>query len=311
MRPRRRRRRHSRSGAALLIVLGVLVVSTTATTILLSAATNAKARRNLDQCEALAFDMLDAVEAPIQHWLAHDSGKVTLPPDVRTPAVSVLQDQWSGAGDLTVNLEITAFDQLGMVPMQVARSGSPLRLAWPANIASVIDNVELPPVSDPTPLGLDLVQAAMSSSDENWSIDLFPPSSSQPQDTMGAGVGATVATHNREPIRININTAPRALLESALRLGGRGGLQAILSARADGRSGPLDSAPLADGPGAVEANSTMPRLVTSSDCWSFRIDIAVGTLRRSWWAIYQPGPDDPTTPLTERWRCIQRLPIDQ
>lgn len=304
---------HHRRGAALLIVLGVLVMCMTATTIVLTAASNAQARRELDHAEVMAFDMFDAAEAPIQHWLSNESGTVVLPPDATVPGVSVLHDEWSVDGEWSIHLDISAFDQLGMVPMQVARSGSPLRLAWPAEIATIVDQLDLPPLPDPTPLGLDLIQPARTLAGDPSRVVVFPPAMLEVETASIApfSVGAAVATHNRDPIRINTNTAPRSVLESALRLGGRGDLQAILSARARGQSGSSRSVPMADAGPGTNGRAGMPRLVTSSDCWSFRIDITVGNLKRSWWAIYQPGPDDPGTPLKEHWRCVQRLAIDQ
>jgi hypothetical protein len=154
------RERRIRRGAALLIVLAMLMVSMTAATILLSTAADVHAHRRLARCESTASDLLDAADAPIQHWLEHESSTVILPPDVTVPEVPVLHDSWDDEDDTgTIQMTITAFDQLGMVPMQTARSGSPRRLTLPTNVTSVLDRLELPPASDTTPLGLDLVEA--------------------------------------------------------------------------------------------------------------------------------------------------------
>lgn len=303
-----------RRGAALLVVLGVLLVSTTAATILLATAANVRAHRQLAHSESIAFDVLHASEAPIQHWLESKSSKVVLPPDVVVPAVPVLNDRWVSAED-TIELVITAFDQLGMAPLQVARSGSPLRLALPMEVAMLVDRLDLPPPSEPTPLGLDIVTPAIMAVDEDTStVAVFPqvPMGGRGRGQADIAVGGLVATHNREPIRININTSPRPLLEAALRAGGRGGLDSILASRSEGTIAVVAEEDQTPARNSETGNEILaPQLVTVSDSWSFRIDITIGRLKRSWWNVYQPGPDDPETPQQERWRCVQRLPIDR
>jgi hypothetical protein len=322
-----------RRGAALLIVLAALMITLTATTILVSAAADAHLRRRLADAERLAGDLLDAADGPLQHWLAQESSKVALLPDAAEPAVSVLHDRWmigsERFGNQTeVELTITAFDQCGMVPMQLARSGSPLRLSLLVDVLARLDAAELPAVSDPVALGLDLFPPAWTN-EQGAVVAVFPAALLVPPRLFGdapsrdddltasnpqpphLAIGASVATHNHDPVRINVNTAPMPLVEAAMRLAGRGGIEQVIAARTKRESAAIT------GTQAVQRSTTGNResgveIVTRSDCWAFRIDVHVGNLlRRSWWAIYAPGPDDPSTSRRETWRCVQRLPITE
>jgi hypothetical protein len=316
--------RRTRRGAALLIVLATLMVTMAAATILLSAAADVRLQRHLAEAELLADDALQAAEAPIQHWLDRESAKIVLPVDAAVPAITVVNDRWTfprrheNDKQLEIELTITAFDQRGMVPMRLARSGSPLRLSLPSDVLAQLDMARLPPESDPAPLGLDLL-----TSDAEVGFDVFPrlpPSpvrrfgdaSAEDEPTSAApaplAIGALVATHNFDPVRINANTAPMPLVEAALRLAGRGGLEQIVAARAAGKlTNPGERTNAARD--SDDSAGSIPQIVASSDCWAFRIDVHVALLRRSWWAIYAPGRDDPNTPQRETWRCVQRLPI--
>src|SRR5690606_6796565 len=79
---------------------------------------------------------------------------------------------------------------------------------------------------------------------------------------------------------ININTAPRPLLEAALRLAQRGDIATILAARADGRPAPAPPRIDDDGESFVE-------LTGRSTLWAVRTDASVSGLRRSWWTVYE------------------------
>lgn len=303
------RRPPSRRGAALLVVLAALIVVTTLSVTLARLASTSKAGQILAQRSVVADDLLRAVDAPILAWLASDSSTVVLPPDATSPRVGVLHDSWV-AGDDEHELHVTAWDQCGMVPIGVARSGSPLRLAVPAEVLRVLDQVSLAPNQ---PAGLDLV-LAVAARGASARIDVFPEAvESQPiifgpppdqaapgQQSRGEpgplACGAYVATHN--PGRINVNTAPVDLIEAALRLAGRGGLEQITAARSEGRL-----ATLGDVPSITDPNRNAPQIATTSNAWAFRIDIRVGSLRRSWWAVYARS--------RSTWECVQRLVIPE
>ena len=91
------------------------------------------------------------------------------------------------------------------------------------------------------------------------------------------------------------------LVEAAMRLAGRGGLEQIVAARKIGKPANAGSqiAPTKSG------EKFIPQIVSSSTCWSFRIDIHVDVLWRSWWATYKINNN------TGKWECVQRLAITE
>lgn len=314
-----------RRGAALLIVLAALILTVTASVNLARLASTTKMQRKLDRAAILADDLLRATEAPIIAWLESESAQVVLPPEVEAPRIGVLHDAWSD-GKLPCEVDITAWDQCGMVPIQLARSGSPLRLALPADVRRALDQVKIKPNEPP---GLDLFLERVISSDGDIRVfprslhtqplvfkDPFAPSAAQPSvdddrsqadptatSTVPA-VGALVATHSGGASggggggRINVNTAPPDVVKHALRAAGRGGLALVLAARAGGRSVPLGDLRVSS-----SSSRAAPQIVGSSVAWSFRINIRVGPLRRSWWAVYVKS--------RSTWECVQRLAIAQ
>ena len=303
-----------RRGAALLIVLAALILTVTASVSLARLASTLKMQRKLDRAAILADDLLRATEAPILTWLESESAQVVLPPEVETPQIGVLHDAWSD-GKRAYELDITAWDQCGMVPIQLARSGSPLRLALPADVRRALDRVKIKPNEPP---GLDLFLANLDATDNEISVfpraysteplvfvdalnptdreDGDPQQPSTKAQPLPVAVGAFVATHSGGGGRINVNTAPSDVVKHALRAAGRGGLALVLAARAEGRS-----VPLADLPASSNSIRTAPQIVGSSLSWSFRIDVRVGPLRRSWWTIYVKA--------RSTWKCVQRLAI--
>ena len=305
-----------RRGAALLIVLAALILTVTASVSLARLASTTKMQRKLDRAAIVADDFLRATEAPIIAWLENESAQVVLPPEVESPRIGVLHDTWSD-GKITYELYITAWDQCGMVPIQLARSGSPLRLALPSDVRRALDQVKINPNEPP---GLDLFLAAVDATDDELKVfpcsdsteplvfvDALNPASREyvnPQQRSSKAqpiplaVGAFIATHSGGGGRININTAPPDVVKHALRAAGRGGLALVLAARAEGRS-----VPLGDLPSSSSSNRAAPQIVGSSLAWSFRIDVQVGPLRRSWWAVYVKA--------RSTWECVQRLAITQ
>ncbi len=307
-----------RRGAALLIVLAALILTVTASVSLAGLASTLKMQHKLDRAAILADDILRATEAPILTWLEHESAQVVLPPEVEVPRIGVLHDTWSD-GKVAYEVDITAWDQCGMVPIQLARSGSPLRLALSADVRRALDQVKIKP-NEPT--GLDLFLAAVDATDDELKVfprggsteplvfvDALNPASreyvdpqhpsSKAQPTPLA-VGAFVATHSggEGGGRININTAPPDVVKHALRAAGRGGFELVLASRADGRS-----IPLGDLSASSSSSRAAPQIVGSSLAWSIRLDVQVGPLRRSWWAVYIKS--------RSTWECVQRLAIAQ
>lgn len=303
----------TRRGVAFLIVLATLIVVVTASATLASVASTIKMRRLLDNAASIADDLLPATETPILTWLEAESSQVVLPPDVTTPRVEILHDAWH-VGELVCRLDISGWDQCGMVPIPYARAGSPLRMALPEVVRASVDRVQIDRDQQP---GLDLFPMKLKSADK---LEVFPhPLSSDPLvfaddfspwDADSAGwspgvlpsspispaIGALLSTHTVN--RINVNTAPRKVVEQALRAAGRGGIEFILATRGEGRA-----VSLGDLPGGSDPNRAALWITGTSTAWAFRIDIRVGTLRRSWWAVYVRSRSS--------WECVQRLAITE
>ncbi|MEW6747314.1 MAG: hypothetical protein AB1486_31675 [Planctomycetota bacterium] len=306
-------------GAALLIVLGALVMLVTTAAALARLAGTKRLAARLNEESWIADDLLCELEGVIRDWLEEESKKVSLPPEQESPEVAVLHDIVI-VGPTRVEVVITAWDQCGMVPAPLAWSGGALRLSLPSDMARLLDRVTAKPEGA---WGLDLLAELCPG------VATFPRAAGTPAVAFGSeaqeiaaqggaralslaeqappkhreirardgpvepALGAFIATHNPDTL-ININTVPRALLEAALRLSGRGGLEMILEHRKHGTLAPVPAAKREQHPEASE-----PVLVSASSAWAFRIDIRVGRLARSWWAVYREREG--------RWSCAQRL----
>ncbi|MCH8825275.1 MAG: hypothetical protein IH984_17400 [Planctomycetes bacterium] len=303
---------HSRRGAALLVVLAALILVMTSSVSLVNIASTNKIHRQLDQSAKQADDLLTASNDAIISWLNQEADQVVLPPEILEPCVDVLHDAWT-INDTNYQLRITAWDQCGMVPIELARAGSPMRLTLSSEVKAAIDKVK---IKRNQQLGLDQFIIEYSGGEK---LRVFPlPSKSQPLgfidpleasdaegglsqlryqvDKSPSAIGSVIATHCNNTI--NLNTAPLKVIEQALRSAGRGGLEVVLAARTEGRAANL---------GDLQVNQSSKRqtikLVNSSNAWSFRIDIRSGSLKRSWWAIY--------IKTKSTWECAQRLAITE
>jgi len=309
-----------RFGVALLVVLAALVIAVTAAVTIASVASTARLAQSVDDRARLANELGRAAEAPIIDWLTNESAEVVLPPapapapEENTtswpePRVEVLHDQWTVNGQ-TFELHITAWDQLGMVPINIANAGLPLRLAVPEHALQAVDDIELP---EEQAAGLDLFVGR-----EAIDVNVFPKAPNIEPVLFGDGsdggsmsnesndgsvhqlaaIGAVLATHHASGQRINIHTAPIEVVEAAMREAGRGGLEAIIAARENGEQISLGSLPQ-----LIDPNDQAPQLVTQSDTWAFRVDARVDLVRKSWWSIYRRHEDS--------WKCVQRLVITE
>jgi len=287
-------RREAR-GAALLLALATLVLVVSATATLARVAATSAARRTFGVRTATADDLLVQAEAAAQEWLKREADQVVLPPAGLPPEKAVLHDAWS-ADDVRHELWITAWDENGMVPLASAGGGSPLRMTLPGDVRAAVDSAgfasgldqlesgERSPFPEPgfaAPLRFGAESAA-----ETEVEDLAPPDP--------FAVGAWVATHPLGSRRINVNTAPWPLVEAAMRLAGVGNPEAVRAAREKGQ---LSAVSAVD----PDPQSAKPELVPTSNAWAFRIDIRVGSVRRSWWSVFARPKQD--------WVHVQRLPI--
>lgn len=274
----------TRRGVALLLVLALVAG---ALPIIALAASRASAAAQLDRSRAqgvIADDLAWAASAPIAHWLRRDAALVVLPPDAPQPMVRVLEDAFEIDGT-PISIVVTAWDLHAMLPARAVRMGTPLRLLLPQDVLERLDAL------DEDPDGLDVFDAHRDHRpDARW---IYPsPAAGEP--SLGALVSTAERSAAQPTVRLNVNTTPAPLLARALRLAGRGGYEPIMQRRAQGqRSGPP---PMPEGDG-------LPRILlsASSSSWGVRIDVRVGSVRRSWWTVW--------TRVSGDWMLQRRTPI--
>ncbi len=283
-----------RRGVALLLVLAMIILIVPVAVGFTQRAVLASLEQRLSDQGEVAGSIRAQVEAgPLQTWLAEESGKVVLDLDAKTSRVEVLNQSWL-LDDCTYEVRVTAWDQCGMVPGSGLTAGSPLRAAVPSGILERFDRADsLPRPSQPA--GLDQF-GSDPSVDHSALRSAFP----SPDEEDVLSLGAWIATHPvSDSGSINVNTAPLPLIEAAMSAAGRGGIEAIIAARQEGRVAPLPQA--FERENQAWDSPQVPRLVGSSASWAVRIDVRVGSVRRSWWAAYRQN--------SGRWECVQRLVI--
>lgn len=315
-------RRHRRA-AALVFVLLALVVVTAATMLLVRSSADLGSHRREAAGIVEATALVQAAEPAILDWLERESARIVLPPDAARPCLAIMSDQWVENGR-SYSIVISAWDQRGMIPAARISSSMTLRSALPDSLTEAVGRAQVDWER------LDGLDRLCTSTDDGPSIDPFPVppaveplneetspadgSKAKPESPEFLHIGDLVSTHSPRGTFINVNTAPRDLLEAAMRDAGRGGVEAILAARAKGRltrpGAPNGGAKEKDDPAAI-------RFVGSSDAWSFRIDATSGPVTRSWWCVY--ARSERTEPRrtaakrearnAEEWECVQRLAI--
>jgi len=284
-----------RRGVALLLVLAMIILIVPVAVGFTQRAVIASLEQRLSAQEEIAGSIRAQLESgPLQTWLAAESGKVVLDPEAKTPRVEVLNEKWR-LDDCAYEVRLTAWDQCGMAPWNALTAGSPLRAAVPGGILERFDTAESGSRRS-EPAGLDQFASVPFTVDHSALRSAFP----SPDEEDVHSVGAWIATH---PVgdggSINVHTAPLPLIEAVAAATGRGAIEAIIPARREGRRVPL--------PGAVEgsdrgaASGHAPRLVGASSSWAVRVDVRVGTARRSWWSVYRQ--------TSGQWECVQRLVI--
>lgn len=281
-----------RRGAALLFVLGTLVLVTGALALVTISAAQGHRTIRTDEDERLASDLLTAAEPLVLDWLARESQSIAIHPDAREPRVEVLSLAWEEAGANRTHsrsIRIAAWDLLGMVPA-VTSSASPLWLAvrpeWReldgSEAVSLLDLGRTPSIAGDGPVH---PRSESDSVSLGAQVAVFPPESSRNSPTPG-------------PPTININTAPRPLLEASLRLAQRGDLASILEARSEGRQAPAPRAVRGD-----QGGSAMAQLTGRSTLWAVRVDAEADGLTRSWWTVYSARRG--------RWEILERHAIPE
>lgn len=269
-------------GMALLFVLGTLVLVTGSLTLLTLAAAQSHRAASIATDERLASDLFSAAEPLVQDWLAKQSPSAVVHPEAREPVIPILDLSWEDRTDQRIgrrSLRIAAWDMQGVVPSGTS-SSSPLWLAvspeWRdftySKASTLLDLVDYSKLVHPR-IGSDTV-------------------------AVGAQVGVIPGLDPRAAPTININTAPKPLLEAALRLAQRGDIASIVEARAEGQPAPAPRRTPSTGrdPGMV-------RLTGRSTLWAVRVDTTVNGLTRSWWTIYESRRG--------QWEIIERHAIPE
>lgn len=279
-------------GVALLLVLAMLVLIIPVAVGFTQRGLLATVEERVSEQGRVADSIRAQLEAsPLQKWLSTESSKVVLDLEATSPRVDVLHDRWQ-IDDSVYEVRVTAWDQCGMAPLASIRAGSPLRAAIPGGILERINAADAPQAE---PVGLDQLGLGPFELERSALRSAFPT----PDEDDVLSVGAWIATHPvGENGSINVNTAPLPLVEAALAAASRGGIEIIVAARSEGRLAPLPRALDRDN---SSVSGPAPHLVGSSSAWSMRIDVRVGSVQRSWWAVYRQ--------TSGRWECVQRLVI--
>lgn len=257
--------RARRRGAALLMVLAILVLSIAIVAPAAEQGATSRRDRTVLVHELAAMDLLAIAEAPIRRWLGGAADRVALPPDSESPGTTIAEGELATAEGARISIRITAYDQCGMVPWGLVGSNRALTSTLPADL-----RWGTLPGGAP---GLDLLTPSSARR-------VFPDPSAPP----GApAIGELIATHNppagrpgRSPA-INVNTAPRRLVEAAMAVAGRSAIEQVMAARAAGR-------PFTAMGGVAGGEGIDP--ASRSDAWAFRIDVRAGSIRRAWWSVY-------------------------
>ncbi|MCC6910350.1 MAG: general secretion pathway protein GspK [Phycisphaerales bacterium] len=284
--------RPDRRGVALLLVLAMVVLIIPVAVGFTQRALLASVEKRVSEQGQVADSIRAQLEAgPLLNWLSTESSKVVLDLEATSPRVDVLRDRWQ-FDDSVYEARVTAWDQCGMAPLASVKDGSALRTAIPAGI---LERINAADALQAEAVGLDQFGVGPSELERSAFRSAFPT----PDEDDVLSVGAWIATHSvGENGSINVNTAPLPLVEAALAAAGRGGIEIIVAARSEGRLAPLPRALDRDNSStSVQA----PHLVGSSSAWGVRIDVRVGSVQRSWWAVYRQ--------TSGRWECVQRLVI--
>lgn len=265
-------------GVAMLIALMTMTVLITGIAIIARVQTTDRLIEMRADDTIHAQDVFRTADMPIRAWLKEQAASAVIDPASPAPMIHVADDEIV-LGDQAVRIRITAWDQYGMIP----RNADELSINYGGNVDTAWQEVIYP--------GLDLSTAQRT---------VFP---SREHPT---AMGGLFATHNPWPTRsgttrsrseavININTAPVQLIEDIFEAFILGDPSSIFERRALGELATFTLS-------AQDARQISVRLVSISRVWSFRIDVWIGTIRRSSWCVYSNQGGN--------WRLMQRVGID-
>ena len=284
----------TRPAVALLLVLAALVISTTAALALTRHTATMRLNRASSDAREVARSVSRGTPHIVRSWLVNSAPTAVVSPNSKAPAVAVCDDRIPTSRGWA-RVEITAFDQLGMIP-------------WP--IASQIDTESLAEAYLRTrgtvPSGLDDVVHAedmsvypdqLGARKRTWFGEYPQGDSAEPaahHRGSERSVGQRFATHALDEVdlrsaqtprwSLNVNTAPLTLIEAVLADSNIEATARIRDARREGELAPPPA-------GSLEFRGTNVRLVARSGRWAFRTDVTVDGVRDSRWTVYiRRGP---------------------
>jgi hypothetical protein len=299
----------------MLLVLVALVLGLTAATIAAQVAVTATLTRKLDRAQEVADDAANGTLARIERWLTTESDRAVAPVTATGPAIGVVDETVPVEAGTSMTVRITAYDQRGMVPWAEVGSLGRLATAIPSDVRETIAGAG----QGETVPGLDLLEiprAGEGPSRPVWpehasvtspnairhygQADETPPMLDASEETEGPeSIGSLVATHCSGRPAINVNTAPRELIGFVEGLTQRSVWEIVEERRAAGK--PASVAGIGPSAGGNQDDDGMPTFVSTSDTWSFRVDVTYGSVRSSWWLTY--------TRSDRGWLLRQRLRV--
>ncbi|MCK6486959.1 MAG: hypothetical protein L6R48_01235 [Planctomycetes bacterium] len=280
----------SRAGVALLIALAAVVVVLAAITTGVVAIGSATAHGAAADEDARLHALRDLGERLAQRWLAQHGQRLVLPP--AGGGTVVCADRWVTAGGQAA-LVVTVFDGLAGIPPSCAGPTGALRDQVPGPLAAAISE-DPPPLTGstsdwlerlPVPGGWTRFPAVPASALPSWvtcrEIGL-PSLAGDGPPPLGVSdpppaLALVLAAHSDG--RINLNTAPEALLRSAAHVIPGIAVAEVLAHRQQGQ---VSAAPSSAGGPLV--------WVATSDRWCIRVDAWVDGRARAWWVVMAGNP---------------------
>lgn len=272
-----------RRGLAMLMALATVVLVLAGVTAGLAALHGARQSMRSSEVDARLLAGLRQGERLASAWLRTSSPDVVLPPE--GGGLLLVDDRFilvAGEG----RLNVVAYDGLAGIPACLAQRGSALRLALPP----ALTDLAVPPISpaqaersshllDSLVLPADALRFPRPEWGEGriWrAMGSGTPSDSNPLAPAEPSLAETISFHSDG--RINLNTAPAALLRTAYAVLGLGGVDKVLERRQAQRPSepPAGTQPAANG----------LRLVAQSDRWQMLITVSWQGISRSWWVDF-------------------------
>lgn len=273
----------TRAGVALLLAVATLVLVLSGVTAAAMAMHGARQSAWTSTVDGRLLAGLQQGERLAVAWLNASADAVVLPP--AGGGLALIDDRFvlaSGEG----RLRVTAYDGLSGIPACLAQRGSALRTALPRALAELA----VPPISPQRaeesahlvellalPEGVPRFPSAPAGPPRTWrAVAAAVPAVDAPAGEESASLAGTISFHSDG--RINLNTAPEALLRAAWRELRLDGIDELLQRRRQG----IASRP----PQRESVGEPMPRLVDRSDRWQMLITVEWQGIRRGWWVVF-------------------------